>query len=262
MSDVIGSEPNWSPFEGLFNTSSKDVTIPGAENLSPAEMTAVRNRALQLRSSTPLDVNTLLSKLRLFLFERDRQIRLETWTEYQNYHFMYHEELEQKREGQKERLVKLREIAAESTESLSDIKFALAFQPGNVERSIQRVENHQLLPLRCPPPGMPPPRCAPSGGPRHTTAEPVEQAVPHCLAVPGSRRRFRRSELPKSKSHLYIKSDAFPSRSGRLLRCCKVGSKLNDEYSLYRQSFLGVEPHNRDPYGGDEGARQVKCSAS
>ncbi|RYC54752.1 hypothetical protein CHU98_g11452 [Xylaria longipes] len=100
-----------------------------------------------------------------FLFERDRQIRLETWTEYQNYHFMYHEELEQKREGQKERLVKLREIAAESTESLSDIKFALAFQPGNVERSIQRVENHQLLPLRCPPPGMPPPRCAPSGAP-------------------------------------------------------------------------------------------------
>ncbi|KAK3897957.1 hypothetical protein C8A05DRAFT_38468 [Staphylotrichum tortipilum] len=78
-----------------------------------------------------------------FTFDRTQQTRLETWTEYQNYHLLRHEELNQKLETQQARLATFEGLVAAGTAKQDT--YALAALHSGVDACEQAIEKHKLL---------------------------------------------------------------------------------------------------------------------
>ena len=78
-----------------------------------------------------------------FTFDRTQQTRAETWTEYQNYHLLHHEELNQKLETQQTRLAAFEGLVAAGTTKQDP--YALAALHSGVDACEQAIEKHQIL---------------------------------------------------------------------------------------------------------------------
>ncbi len=78
-----------------------------------------------------------------FTFDRSQQTRAETWTEYQNYHLLRHEELNQKLETQQARLATYEGLVAAGTTKQDP--YALAALHNGVDACEQAIEKHKIL---------------------------------------------------------------------------------------------------------------------